>query len=506
MAPFTNGYDLGKDWSGDLAELLVYDRALTDAERVKVENYLNRRYVIVSTVPAVPTNLLGAASTPTQATLNWDATPGVLFKIERKIGANGSYSQIAVTPTAGVTIYNDNSLSGGIQYFYRIRATNMLGDSAYSNEISLTTANTGATLPTTGLKLWLRSDFGAVTASGDVPVAKWIDESGNGNDGRPPDIPSMPILVTEGINGKPLLRFNGSRTLINLPNLLRGSAGAEAFAVLRTTADYATSNTGLWSFGTNFNNMKYYPAADGTIRDDFGTSGLHGGMQPPPGVRLSEPHIYNVLSQPDEWTSRINGNVIFTTSNNTVDFSSSPNIGDGGGPYGDYHSHFAGDIAEVIIYDHKLSPTERDAVNAYFDLKYGIQDAGGNGIPDWKDYDNWLHQDSDGDGLPDWKELQIGTDPYNPDINGDAIPDGIEYAMGLDPKNMDMDGDGLTNAEERAMGTNPFLADTDGDGVPDGEDAYPLDPTLSQAPTPDPNDHTPPTITLIEPGGAILLP
>ena len=90
--------------------------------------------------------------------------------------------------------------------------------------------------------------------------------------------------------------------------------------------------------------------------------------------------------------------------------------------------------------------------------------------------------------------------------NGDGLADGIEYALGLDPTNNDMDGDGLTNAQELAMGTNPFLADTDGDGVPDGQDAYPLDPTRWQAPAPDPNDHTPPTITLTEPAGAVLLP
>jgi len=134
-----------------------------------------------------------------------------------------------------------------------------------------------------------------------------------------------------------------------------------------------------------------------------------------------------------------------------------------------------------------LSQAERDVVNSYFDTKYGMQD-------------------SDGDSLPDWKERQIGTDPYNPDTNSDGIPDGIEYLSGLDPTNMDIDGDGLTNAQELVMGTNPFSADTDGDGVPDGQDAFPLDPTRWQSPVSDPNDHTPPTITLVEPADAVLLP
>jgi len=114
--------------------------------------------------------------------------------------------------------------------------------------------------------------------------------------------------------------------------------------------------------------------------------------------------------------------------------------------------------------------------------------------------------DADGDGLPYWKELQVGTDPNNPDTNGDGIPDGVAVAMGISPTNMDMDGDGLTNAQELQLGTDPLNPDTDGDGVSDGQDAFPLDPTRWQLPPSDPNDHTLPTITLDEPADAILIP
>ncbi|HEY3354667.1 MAG TPA: hypothetical protein VGQ83_15550 [Polyangia bacterium] len=44
--------------------------------------------------------------------------------------------------------------------------------------------------------------------------------------------------------------------------------------------------------------------------------------------------------------------------------------------------------------------------------------------------------DSDGDGLPDDLEIQIGTDPLNPDTDGDHLSDLTEYLMrsvGLDP-------------------------------------------------------------------------
>ncbi len=113
--------------------------------------------------------------------------------------------------------------------------------------------------------------------------------------------------------------------------------------------------------------------------------------------------------------------------------------------------------------------------------------------------------DPDHDGLTNAQETALGTDPNNKDTNGDGIDDGAEVALGLSPTNMDMDGDGVPNATEIANGTNPFKADTDGDGVNDGIDCAPLDPTRSQC-TVNPNDHTPPVITLTEPAGATQLP
>lgn len=118
---------------------------------------------------------------------------------------------------------------------------------------------------------------------------------------------------------------------------------------------------------------------------------------------------------------------------------------------------------------------------------------------------SWLTADSDADGLNNAAEYRYGTDPLDADTNDDGLDDGVELATGRDPAAADADGDGVLNAAEIAQGTDPFDADTDGDGVNDGADAFPLDPTQSQA-TNDPNDHTPPTITLVEPTNAVLLP
>jgi hypothetical protein len=108
--------------------------------------------------------------------------------------------------------------------------------------------------------------------------------------------------------------------------------------------------------------------------------------------------------------------------------------------------------------------------------------------------------DPDLDGLTTGAELEIGTDPMNPDTNGDGIPDGLEVRMGLSPTNPDMDGDGLDNWTERRIGTDPFNPDTDGDGYNDKVDCFPLDPTRNSCPGVS-GAGCPITITLTQPAG-----
>ena len=74
--------------------------------------------------------------------------------------------------------------------------------------------------------------------------------------------------------------------------------------------------------------------------------------------------------------------------------------------------------------------------------------------------------DSDMDGLTDQEELELGSDPENPDTDGDGIIDGSDP----DLVDEDTDRDGLTDREEEELGTDPENPDTDGDGIIDGAD------------------------------------
>jgi fibronectin type 3 domain-containing protein len=89
--------------------------------------------------PAAPSGLTATAASATQINLSWtnNATNQTGFKVERSPDGV-TFAQIGTTGAA-TTVYSDSSLAPATLYYYRVRATNGAGDSAYSNVSSATT-------------------------------------------------------------------------------------------------------------------------------------------------------------------------------------------------------------------------------------------------------------------------------------------------------------------------------------------------------------------------------
>src|SRR6267143_1665177 len=94
--------------------------------------------------PAAPTAFSASPISSSQIKLSWTDNSSIEtgFKIERKKGATGTYTQIALVGS-GVGSFNDTGLTTNTQYYYRVRATNSAGDSTYSNEANATTTQIG---------------------------------------------------------------------------------------------------------------------------------------------------------------------------------------------------------------------------------------------------------------------------------------------------------------------------------------------------------------------------
>jgi hypothetical protein len=100
--------------------------------------------------PAAPSNLIGTASGAYVINLTWadNATNELGYRIESKTGATGTY-EVVGTLGPNTTTTTISSLSEGTQYYFRVKAINAGGVSAYSNEASVATVLIAPTSLTT---------------------------------------------------------------------------------------------------------------------------------------------------------------------------------------------------------------------------------------------------------------------------------------------------------------------------------------------------------------------
>ena len=104
--------------------------------------YSNETSAIVSS-PAAPTTLVATPFSATRIDLTWtdNASGEQGFRIERApdvTGVAGTYAEIA-TVGPDVQVYSNSSLLSTTRYWYRVRAYNAIGSSAYTNETGATT-------------------------------------------------------------------------------------------------------------------------------------------------------------------------------------------------------------------------------------------------------------------------------------------------------------------------------------------------------------------------------
>jgi fibronectin type 3 domain-containing protein len=347
---------------GDMAEVMIFNRALTAGERVTVNTYLNGKYGLVPAMPAAPTNLVATAISPAQIGLTWEASlnGGITqIGIERSTSSNGEY--LVVGQVANKLSYYDTNLTAGTTYYYRVRAINLTQWSAYSGVASATTPVSGADLPVESMVLWLKADAGLTQGSTNTPVSYWEDQSGKQNHARQVTKANQPAWIPGVIGDRPVVRYNGSNAYFNLPSFLIGSNQAEAFLVLDVSPSVSLGQ--LWSLGNSGNGTYEKYPENGRLKEDFGSTGLYDlGIPVQP---LTQFHVFNVSAQSTNWAAWINGSLLYQTNNNPVGFGSSPKLG--ANSY-----YFWGDMAEVMIFSRALTASERVTVNSYLNGKYGL--------------------------------------------------------------------------------------------------------------------------------------
>ena len=123
-------------------------------------------------LPVAPTNLTATPSAVAgngEATLSWDAVNGATeYRVYRASTSDGALSRVAVHTIITATTYTDIGLATNTTYRYTVRAVDVVGESANSNEISVAVptplaapANLTATATSTQVELSWDSVTGA---------------------------------------------------------------------------------------------------------------------------------------------------------------------------------------------------------------------------------------------------------------------------------------------------------------------------------------------------------
>jgi hypothetical protein len=229
-----------------------------------------------------------------------------------------------------------------------------------------------------GLALW--QDAGSLSLPDGGTVLFWPSSGGLAYGASQTNTAKQPKLHTNGINGRPIVRFLGDyagqslRVMANATSQAKyedlgiGSAGITYFAVVRAT--YAEG-------GPLFGDQNAIAAFGGsTTSMGLGRHPFDGTVRVPGDyrqfVRIAgtfsnlDPYVTN------ETTFYVNGVASPTTSRTN---SSAPATGERLNIAADVtdnsnRPHFGGELAELIIYNRRLNPTELQQIDAYLQNKY----------------------------------------------------------------------------------------------------------------------------------------
>lgn len=359
---------------GDMAELLIYDRALSATERSAAFNYLQAKYDLLNSPPTVSLSSTPAGPNVSVGdTIRLDASPvdldGTIVRVE--FFANGVPVGTAVAPPYSVNVRMD---SAGTVTF-TARAVDDKQAAATSNPVTLTAGPAGpSTLPVTdGLQLWLDASTGTSLGTGDT-VVQWADQSGNANHALQINEALAPTLAPGAVNGMPVVRFDGVDDFLDVADSdsLSIIGDISTFYVIRFT-DFATFRA-VWG-KTVVNqpapNDLYALPTSGAPRF-FRGNGVSGAQQVT-GTRgyPANTFILAGVQQGGRTATHYlggaaNGSGTITAA--TVDGNRSLRVGS----RDDGATRMKGDIAELLIYDRALSASERTAVQRYLAERYAL--------------------------------------------------------------------------------------------------------------------------------------
>jgi hypothetical protein len=369
------GYNDNTYFGGRIAEILVYDRALTDSERQAVDQYLRTKYFPpVNAAPAVNAGSDQLVNLPAAATLSGSATDDGLpnNNLTAAWTKQSGPGTVAFTDAAAASTTATFSAAGS----YVLRLTASDGLLTTIDEVTVAVNDPNAPplpVPTSGLKLWLRADAG-VTQTGGA-VSQWADQSGADRHAIQTVAASFPQFIADAVNGKPALAFDGANDFLTFNLPLNGLSAMTMVMVSSNTVSRTGDGNGVayaplfWNETASWGTVHLSPFQT-VIKFRFGTQQSNNL---PTYVRPASAGTgYGVTMAIKEGTVEtlyVNGQLALTATGKLPTIAGIRDTGNVGRGYND-NTYFGGRIAEILVYDRALTAAERQALDQYLLAKY----------------------------------------------------------------------------------------------------------------------------------------
>ena len=234
------------------------------------------------------------------------------------------------------------------------------------------------TYPTT-VALWVKASEGVTTNSSGV--TQWNDLSGNANNlltgGNDPQ------LVTNAIDGQPMIEFNGTNgtyLYANSDPSLAITNDMSVFVVINFATLAGGTNGDIVSKVNNNNQPAPYDyyAQPGTVQFLRGNGSGSVAVASTNGPSAGVPHILDVVMQGTSVMHRLDGNSsgIGTLNTTIVDQGQPLSVG----ARQDFHNFLTGGVAELIVVSSALSASDVVSMENYLATEYNMP-TGTNSFP-----------------------------------------------------------------------------------------------------------------------------
>lgn len=225
------------------------------------------------------------------------------------------------------------------------------------------------------LSLWFKAGSGIITSGSDV--TNWVDQSSAGLDLNTPR--GNPTLSSNAINSNNSVTFDGDDNIYNsgtynTEDLLSGGALTGDYTFYIVAKHNASNPAEREIFFSNGSNQFRY-GLHSNPRVHLRENNTASTNVTPSSLVANQPNIYTIKRTANNSGA---GGTLYINGANDNTYSTSDGVRDGtkivigGESSGDANNSWEGDIAEVIAFATSEDDTDRQKIETYLAIKYGI--------------------------------------------------------------------------------------------------------------------------------------